>query len=51
MRKDFENLRNEHASLKKELFSTPLKESPTIDVPKPSKAEDINTCGFVLHYN
>jgi len=40
--KYFENFKNEHASLKKELFETPLKESPTIDVPKPSKDEDIN---------
>ena len=37
--------KNEHASLKKELFVTPPKESPTIDVPNLSKAEVINTCG------
>jgi len=42
MRKDFENLKNEHASLKKEIFATPPKESPTIDAPKLSN-EDINT--------
>ena len=44
IRKKFENFKNEHASLKKELFATPPKESPTIDVPKSSKTEDINTC-------
>jgi hypothetical protein len=38
IRKDFENFKNEHASLKKELFVTPPKETPIIDVPKPSKA-------------
>jgi hypothetical protein len=41
IRKDFENFKNEHASLKKELFATPPKESSTIDVPKP---KDIITC-------
>jgi len=44
IRKDFENFKNEHASLKKELFATPPKESPTIDVPKSLNLEDINTC-------
>ena len=44
IKKDFENFKNEHESLMKELFVTPLKESPTIDVPKPSKSEDINAC-------
>lgn len=34
MRKDFENFKNEHASLKQEIFVTPSKVSPTIDVPK-----------------
>lgn len=45
MRKDFENFKNKHASLGKELFAIPPKESVTIDVPKFSKTEDINTCG------
>ena len=44
MRKDFENFKNEHASLKKEIFSSPPKESPTIDAPKSLKIDDINTC-------
>ena len=51
MRKDFENFKNEHASLKqemvattsKEMVSTTSKESPTIDVPKSSN-EDSNAC-------
>ena len=41
IKKDFENFKMKHASLKKELFVTPRKESPTINVPKPSKIEDI----------
>jgi len=45
IKKDFENFKNEHASLKKEQFVTPPKESPTIDVPMPSKDKDINICG------
>ena len=45
IRKDFENFKNEHASLKKEQFVTPPKELPTIDVPMPSKDKDINICG------
>jgi hypothetical protein len=44
IRNDFENFKKEHASLKKKLFATPPKESPTIDVPKSSKTNDINTC-------
>jgi len=44
IKRDFEIFKKEHASLKKELLVTPLKESPTIDVPNPSKAEDVNIC-------
>jgi peptidoglycan hydrolase CwlO-like protein len=43
MRKDFEDFKNEHASLKKEIFAIPSKVSPTIDDPKSSN-EDINFC-------
>jgi hypothetical protein len=43
MRKDFEDFKNEHASLKKEIFAIPSKVSPTIDDPKSSN-EDINSC-------
>jgi len=43
--KDFKNFKSEHASLKKERFVTPPIESPTINVSKPSKAKDIDTCG------
>jgi len=45
IRKDFENFKNEHASLKKELFVISPKNSPTIDISKSSKARDINSCG------
>jgi len=44
IRKDFENFKNEHASPKKELFVTSLKNSPTIDMSMPSKADDIDSC-------
>jgi len=44
IKKDFESFKNEHASLKEELLVTSLKESPTINAPKPSKVEGINTC-------
>jgi len=44
IRKDFENFKNEHPSLKKELFAIPPKESATINVSKSLKTEDINTC-------
>jgi len=43
IRKDFENFKNEHASLKKEIFATQSRDSPTINDPKPSH-EDINAC-------
>ena len=43
MRKDFENFKNEHASVMKEIFAIPSKDSPTIDDPKSSN-EDINVC-------
>jgi len=43
MRKDFENFKYEHEFLKKEIFATQSKESPTIDDHKPSN-EDINAC-------
>ena len=42
--KDFENFKSEHASLKKERFVTPPKESPTINVPNASKGKYIDTC-------
>ena len=42
IKKDFENFKNEYASMKKELFVTPSKESPSINVPNPSKAKDID---------
>jgi len=44
IKKDFENFKSEHASLKKERFVTPSKESPIINVPKPSKAKDNDSC-------
>ena len=44
IKKDFENLKKEHASLKKKQFVIPPKESPSVNVSKSPKSKDIGTC-------